>query len=90
MGEGATPEAVGDIRIKKRGGESIYNSNIRIHDVARVEDGLDDIRHVAHRATASAGIGIGIKKQHGANSVAVAQAVKDRRGGAAQDRCRPT
>jgi hydrophobe/amphiphile efflux-1 (HAE1) family protein len=77
MGEGATPEAVGDIRIKNRGGESIYNSNIRIHDVARVEDGLEDIRHVAlvHGERA---IGIGIKKQHGANSVAVAQAVKDR------------
>jgi hydrophobe/amphiphile efflux-1 (HAE1) family protein len=77
MGEGATPEAVGDIRIEKRGGESIYNSNIRIHDVARVEDGLDDIRHVA-LIGGHPGIGIGIKKQHGANSVAVAQAVKDR------------
>jgi hydrophobe/amphiphile efflux-1 (HAE1) family protein len=77
MGEGATPEAVGNIRIEKRGGESIYNSNIRIHDVARVEDGLDDIRHVA-LVHGERGIGIGIKKQHGANSVAVAQAVKDR------------
>ena len=77
MGEGATPEAVGNIQIKKRGGESIYNSNIRIHDVARVEDGLEDIRHMAlvHGARA---VGIGIKKQHGANSVAVAQEVKDR------------
>ncbi|HEX4141441.1 MAG TPA: efflux RND transporter permease subunit [Candidatus Methylacidiphilales bacterium] len=77
MGEGVTPEAVGNIRIKKRGGEEIYNSNIRIKDVARVEDGLDDIRHVAV-VNGHAGIGIGIKKQHGANSVAVAQAVKDR------------
>jgi HAE1 family hydrophobic/amphiphilic exporter-1 len=77
MGEGATPEAVGNIQIKKRGGESIYNSNIRIHDVARVEDGLNDIRHVA-LAHGELAIGIGIKKQHGANSVAVAQAVKDR------------
>jgi hydrophobe/amphiphile efflux-1 (HAE1) family protein len=77
MGEGATPEAVGNIQIKKRGGESIYNSTIRIHDVARVEDGLDDIRHTA-LVNGRSGIGIGIKKQHGANSVAVAQAVKDR------------
>ena len=77
MGEGATPEAVGNIRIRKRGGESIYNSNIRIHDVARVEDGLDDIRHMA-LVNGQPGIGIGVKKQHGANSVAVAQAVKDR------------
>ncbi len=27
MGEGATPEQVGNIQIKKRGGEEIYNSN---------------------------------------------------------------
>jgi HAE1 family hydrophobic/amphiphilic exporter-1 len=77
MGEGVTPEEVGDIRIKNRGGEAIYNSNIRIHDVARVEDGLDDIRHIAV-VNGRPGIGIGIKKQHGANSVALAQAVKAR------------
>jgi hydrophobe/amphiphile efflux-1 (HAE1) family protein len=77
MGEGVTPEAVGNIQIKKRGGEAIYNSNIRIHDVARVEDGLDDIRHTAV-VNGGPGVGIGIKKQHGANSVALAQAVKKR------------
>jgi hydrophobe/amphiphile efflux-1 (HAE1) family protein len=77
MGEGATPEAVGALRIKKRGGETIYNSNIRIRDVARVEDGLEDVRHMAI-VNGKPGIGIGIKKQHGANSVAVAQTVKDR------------
>jgi hydrophobe/amphiphile efflux-1 (HAE1) family protein len=77
MGEGVTPEAVGDIQIKKRGSEAIYNSNIRIRDVARVEDGLDDIRHTAV-VNGKPGIGIGIKKQHGANSVAVARAVKTR------------
>jgi HAE1 family hydrophobic/amphiphilic exporter-1 len=77
MGEGVTPEAVGAIQIKKRGGEAIYNSNIRIRDVARVEDGLDDIRHMAI-VNGQPGIGIGIKKQHGVNSVAVAQAVKAR------------
>ena len=77
MGEGVTPEAVGNIQIKKRGGEAIYNSNIRIRDVARVEDGLDDVRHAAI-VNGKPGIGIGIKKQHGANSVAVAKSVKDR------------
>ena len=77
MGEGATPDAVGALRIKKRGGETIYNSNIRIRDVARVEDGLEDVRHMAI-VNGKPGIGIGIKKQHGANSVAVAQVVKDR------------
>jgi len=77
MGEGVTPEEVGDIRIKKRGGEEIYNSNIHIRDVARVEDGLDDIQHLA-LVNGRPGIGIGIKKQHGTNSVAVADAVKER------------
>jgi len=77
MGEGVTPEAVGDIQIKQRGGEAIYNSNIRIRDVARVEDGLDDVRHTAI-VNGQPGIGIGIKKQHGANSVAIAEAVKAR------------
>src|SRR5260221_1606988 len=77
MGEGVTPGEVGNIQIKKRGGEAIYNSNIRIHDVARVEDGLDDIRHMAI-VDGKPGIGIGIKKQHGSNSVAIAGAVKAR------------
>src|SRR5277367_1651770 len=77
MGEGVTPDAVGAIQIKQRGGEAIYNSNIRIRDVARVEDGLDDLRHTAI-VNGKPGVGIGIKKQHGANSVAVAQAVKAR------------
>jgi hydrophobe/amphiphile efflux-1 (HAE1) family protein len=77
MGEGVTPEGVGAIRIKKRGGESIYNSTIRIRDVARVEDGLEDVRHMAI-VNGKPGIGIGIKKQHGANSVAIAEEVKTR------------
>ena len=77
MGEGVSAEEVGNLRIKKRGGEEIYNSNIRIKDVARVEDGLDDIRHMAV-INGKIGIGIGIKKQHGTNSVAVAKAVNDR------------
>jgi HAE1 family hydrophobic/amphiphilic exporter-1 len=77
MGEGATPEQVGEIQIKKRGSEAIYNSTIRIKDVARVEDGLDDVRHIAV-VNGHPGIGIGIKKQHGANSVAIAKAVTER------------
>ena len=77
MGEGISAAEVGALRIKKRGGESIYNSNIRIRDVARVEDGLTDIRHMAV-VNGRPGIGIGIKKQHGANSVAIADAVKER------------
>lgn len=75
MGEGLTAEAVGNIQIKKRGGEPIYRSRIRIRDVARVEDGLDDLRRMAVVAEGSA-IGLGIKKQRGSNAVQVGQSVK--------------
>ncbi|MES2309932.1 MAG: efflux RND transporter permease subunit [Verrucomicrobiota bacterium] len=75
MGEGITPEQVGDIQIKSRGGESIYNSWIRIKDVARVEDGLDDIQHLGFMQGGSS-IALGIKKQRGVNAVSVAKAVK--------------
>ncbi|QSR87028.1 efflux RND transporter permease subunit [Candidatus Methylacidiphilum infernorum] len=75
MGEGLTPEEVGDIQIKKRGSELIYRSNIRIKDVAKVEDGLDDIRRIA-ATNGKTSLGIGIKKQPGANSVEVARLVK--------------
>jgi hydrophobe/amphiphile efflux-1 (HAE1) family protein len=75
MGEGLTPEQVGEIQIKKRGGEAIYNSWIKIKDVARVEDGLDDIRHLGV-VQGGPGLALGIKKQHGSNAVAVATEVK--------------
>src|SRR5262249_16927616 len=75
MGEGITPEAVGNIQIKSRGGEPIYNSTIRIKDVARVEDDLNDVRRVAV-VSGAPGLALGIKKQRGANAVAVADAVR--------------
>jgi len=75
MGEGLSPEEVGNIQIKKRGSELIYRSNIRIKDVAEVEDGLEDIRRIA-ASNGQTIIGVGIKKQPGANSVEVARLVK--------------
>ena len=77
MGEGTTTEELARIQIKNRGGEPIYNSNIRIGDVARIEDGLSDIQRIA-LVNGHEGLGIGIKKQHGSNAVAVAHEVKDR------------
>jgi hydrophobe/amphiphile efflux-1 (HAE1) family protein len=77
MGEGLTPEQVGNIQIKRRGTELIYRSPIHIKDVARVEDGLDDIRRIAVTGGHPV-VGLGIKKQPGANSVAVARAVKQK------------
>ncbi|CAF0693453.1 efflux RND transporter permease subunit [Candidatus Methylacidithermus pantelleriae] len=75
MAEGLTPEQVGAIQIKRRGTEPIYQSRIRIRDVARVEDGLNDVRRLAV-LQGGVGLALGIKKQPGANTVAVARAVK--------------
>lgn len=75
MGEGRTPEQVGDIVIKQRGGEPIYNSNIRIRDVATIEDGLNDVRSIS-KIDGIRGGGIGFRKQRGANSIEVANEIK--------------
>jgi HAE1 family hydrophobic/amphiphilic exporter-1 len=50
---------------------------IRLSDVAVVEDGLEDRRRLA-RALGQPALGMGIKKQRGANAVEVAHAVKQR------------
>ena len=77
MGEGLTAQQVGDILITQRGGQPIYDTAIRIRDVARIEDGLADIRRLA-RVTGEPGVSIGIAKQRGSNEVKVGQAVKAR------------
>ena len=77
MGEELSPEAVGDILITQRGAQPIYDTTIHIRDVARVEDGLNDIRRIA-RLTGEPGLAIGISKQRGSNEVKVGQAVKAR------------
>jgi multidrug efflux pump subunit AcrB len=77
MGEGLTPEEVGAILITQRGGQPIYDTTIHIRDVARVEDGLNDVRRIA-RVTGELGVSIGISKQRGSNEVKVGQAVKAR------------
>jgi HAE1 family hydrophobic/amphiphilic exporter-1 len=77
MGEGLTAEEVADILITQRGGQPIYNSAIRVRDVARVEDSLNDVRRLS-RFNGLPGVGLGIKKQRGANAVEVAKAVRAR------------
>jgi len=77
MGEGLSAEEVGDILIAQRGGKPIYHPTIRLRDVARVEDGLNDIRRISH-ITGVPGVGLGIKKQRGANAVAVSDRVRAR------------
>ncbi len=76
IGEATTPREFGNIVINQRGGQPIY-SRILLKQVARIEDGLDDVRRIS-RANGERAVGIGIRKQRGANTVAVAHAVKQR------------
>ena len=61
-----------DLVVATRGGGPIHLS-----DVAVVEDGLEDRRRVA-RALGQPALGIGIKKQRGANAVETGRLVKQR------------
>jgi len=76
MGEAATPEQFENLVITGRGGAAIWKT-FRIKDVAQVEDGLNDIRRVAH-TNGKLSVGLGIMKQRGSNAVAVAKAVRAR------------
>jgi hydrophobe/amphiphile efflux-1 (HAE1) family protein len=74
MGEGNSPEQVGNLLITTRGGARIYHSDIHLRDVATIEDGLADTRSSA-RSNGQITLGVGIQKQHGQNEVAVGKAV---------------
>jgi HAE1 family hydrophobic/amphiphilic exporter-1 len=76
LGEVKTADEFGHIVINQRGGQPIY-SRILLKQVAEIEDGLDDIRRIS-RANGERAIGIGIRKQRGSNTVAVAQGAKQR------------
>jgi HAE1 family hydrophobic/amphiphilic exporter-1 len=73
-GEALTPEQMGDLLITERGGERIYHSDIHLRDVARIEDGLADVRSHAW-SDGKITLGVGIQKQHGENDVKVGKAV---------------
>ena len=76
MGEAKTPEEFGNIIIARRGGSPIYRP-IYLKDVAHVEMGLNDIRRIS-RANGRQAVGLGVRKQRGANAVQVAHAVKEK------------
>ena len=77
MGEGITLEEVANIPITHRGGQPIYDVTIRLKDVCRVEDGLNDIRRIV-RISGESGLSIGISKQRGANEVEVGRLVREK------------
>ncbi|MEM1157049.1 MAG: efflux RND transporter permease subunit [Verrucomicrobiota bacterium] len=76
MGEEFEPEDIGAILITQRGNQPIYDTTIRIRDVAQVEDGLADVRRKSF-ISGKRGLGIGIKKQRGANQVEVARSARE-------------
>ncbi|MCB1193057.1 MAG: efflux RND transporter permease subunit [Leptospiraceae bacterium] len=77
MGEAKTASKFSHLSITMRGGTPIYASNLKIQDVARVEDGLDDIKRIS-RFNGKMAVGLGIVKQRGVNAVEVAKQVKQR------------
>ncbi|OFZ31468.1 MAG: acriflavin resistance protein [Bdellovibrionales bacterium RIFCSPHIGHO2_01_FULL_40_29] len=73
-GTAVTPQQIADYRIMKRGGQAIEERKFYIRDVARVVDGLADIRRVA-KVNGQTAVSIQVRKQRGANEVKVANAV---------------
>jgi multidrug efflux pump len=71
MGEALDLDTLRKIVIREVDGAAI-----RLEDVAQVEDGFEDVRRLA-RTEGLPVQGIGVKKQRGANAVAVAQAVRE-------------
>ncbi len=74
-GEAANSEEFENITIpgRVRGGP-VWNQ-MKIKDVAVVEDGLEDLRRIS-RSGGRPAVGLGIVKQRGSNAVAVARAVE--------------
>lgn len=73
LGEAPTPAEFAKLGINRRGGGPSYVP-VPLSSVARVEDGLADVRRKS-RSNGRAAVGLGIKKQRGANAVGVADAV---------------
>ncbi|MBI4063710.1 MAG: efflux RND transporter permease subunit [Elusimicrobia bacterium] len=76
LGEASTAEEFGNLLITQRGGQPVHIP-IAIKEVARVEDGLADIRRIS-RVMGERAVGLGIRKQRGANSVEVSRQIKER------------
>jgi HAE1 family hydrophobic/amphiphilic exporter-1 len=76
LGEATTAADFKKLRINTRGGTPNYLP-IKIGDATRIEPGLDDIRRIS-RVDGKSAIGLGIRKQRGANAVATADGVLKR------------
>ncbi len=74
MGEASNISDFGRIRINTRGGQPNFVP-IYLEQIARIEENTADIRRIS-RSSGVRSVGLGIRKQRGANSVKVAEAVK--------------
>jgi hydrophobe/amphiphile efflux-1 (HAE1) family protein len=79
MGEAKSVDEFKNIIISKRGGQAIADPTnlVRLHQVADISFGLDEIRRIS-RFNGKPALGLGIRKQRGTNAVAVARAVKEK------------
>jgi hydrophobe/amphiphile efflux-1 (HAE1) family protein len=75
IGEAATIEEMSNISIPSRVRDGYSWKTFKLGDVAQIKDGLEDARRLA-RIQGKPSVGLGIKKQRGANSVEIARAVK--------------
>jgi HAE1 family hydrophobic/amphiphilic exporter-1 len=73
-GEAQSVEEFKKIPMIRRGGAANF-SPIFLGEVAEVEDGLADVRRIS-RVNGKNAVGLGVRKQRGSNTVAVASAVK--------------
>lgn len=71
-GEYRSAAELAELAVARRGG-----ALVRLKDLGRIDDGLEDLRTIA-RFNGIPTIGLGIRKQSGANTVAVAEAVTAR------------
>ncbi|MBI3323165.1 MAG: efflux RND transporter permease subunit, partial [Candidatus Omnitrophica bacterium] len=76
MGEAMSVEEFERLVIPRRANQPIYRP-IYLRDVASIEDGLADTRRIS-RIMGRTAVGLGIKKQRGANEVEVAHRVLER------------
>ncbi|MGE4234060.1 MAG: efflux RND transporter permease subunit [Bacteriovoracia bacterium] len=76
LGEAPSAKDFGNITINRRGGSPNFRP-IPLREVAKVEEGTEDIRSLS-RTEGNPAVGIGITKQPGANAVQVAHEIKQR------------
>ncbi|MGZ3655555.1 MAG: efflux RND transporter permease subunit [Bdellovibrionota bacterium] len=75
LGEASNPEDFSKIIVQSRSGGGVNYQPIRIGQVAKVEEGIQDVRKIA-RFNGKRVVALGILKQHGSNAVEVANLVR--------------